>query len=85
MYKVNLALNNLQWLICHKTEPNHQTHLDPSLDTFLAIDLTLSVQSIFIGYNWRVIKGLCSSDHYPILMENIDRKVRTTCNSTPKF
>ena len=22
MYKQNLALNNLQWLICHKTQPN---------------------------------------------------------------
>ena len=21
MYKENLALNNLQWLICHKTKP----------------------------------------------------------------
>ena len=25
MYKIDLALNNLQWLICHKTQPkpNH--------------------------------------------------------------
>ena len=23
MYKEDLALNNLQWLICHKTQPNH--------------------------------------------------------------
>ena len=22
MYKDDLALNNLQWLICHKTKPN---------------------------------------------------------------
>ena len=22
MYKENLALNNLQWLICHKSQPN---------------------------------------------------------------
>ena len=22
MYKLDLALNNLQWLICHKTRPN---------------------------------------------------------------
>ena len=26
MYKEDLALNNLQWLICHKTQPN-QTKL----------------------------------------------------------
>ena len=24
MYKEDLALNNLQWLICHKTKPNHK-------------------------------------------------------------
>ena len=23
MYKEDLALNNLKWLICHKTQPNH--------------------------------------------------------------
>ena len=23
MYKQDLALNNLRWLICHKTQPNH--------------------------------------------------------------
>ena len=23
MYEEDLALNNLQWLICHKTKPNH--------------------------------------------------------------
>ena len=23
MYKVDLALNNHQWLICHKTKPNY--------------------------------------------------------------
>ena len=25
MYKKDLALNNLQWLICHKTQPNQGT------------------------------------------------------------
>ena len=23
MYKKDLALNNLEWLICHKPKPNH--------------------------------------------------------------
>ena len=27
MYKEDLALNNLQWLICHKTEPNQIIYL----------------------------------------------------------
>ena len=26
MYKEDLVLNNLQWLICHKTQPN-QNHI----------------------------------------------------------
>ena len=26
MHKEDLALNNLQWLICHKTQPN-QTYI----------------------------------------------------------
>ena len=26
MYKKDLALNNLQWLICHKTQPNQTKH-----------------------------------------------------------
>ena len=27
MYKEDLALNNLQWLICHKTHPNQIIYL----------------------------------------------------------
>ena len=27
MYKEDLALNNLQWLICHKTQPNQISKL----------------------------------------------------------
>ena len=30
MYKEDLALNNLQWLICHKTKPNH-TERNPQI------------------------------------------------------
>ena len=30
MFKEDLALNNLQWLICHKTKPN-KTKLNPIL------------------------------------------------------
>ena len=26
MYKEGLALNNLQWLICHKNQPTNQLH-----------------------------------------------------------
>ena len=27
MYKDDLALNNLQWLICHQTKPNHISNI----------------------------------------------------------
>ena len=27
MYKEELALNDLQWLICHKTQPNQNIYL----------------------------------------------------------
>ena len=27
MYKQDLALNNLQWLMCHKTKPTKQAYL----------------------------------------------------------
>ena len=46
------------------------THLDPSLGTFSAIDLTLSDPLFFLDYNWRVYKDLCSSDLYRIIIEN---------------
>ena len=32
MYKEDLALNNLQWLICHKTQPNPPL-VNPLLDS----------------------------------------------------
>ena len=27
MYQEDLALNNLQWLICHKTQPNQSIYI----------------------------------------------------------
>ena len=27
MYKKDLALNNLQWLICHQTQPNQNIYI----------------------------------------------------------
>ena len=34
MYKEDLALNNLQWLICHKTKPN-QTKPNPIYQIYM--------------------------------------------------
>ena len=33
MYKEDLALNNLQWLICHKTQPNKILYIQTDGDT----------------------------------------------------
>ena len=59
---------------------NSQTHLNPSSGSFSAIDLTLSNPSIFTDYNCRVYKDPCSSDHYPIILEN-----STIKNSEPQI
>ena len=40
MYKKGLVLNNLQWLICHKTKPNQSSfyiQFQPQISTLLAI------------------------------------------------
>ena len=36
MYKEDLALNNLQWLICHKTKTNPHHHKYPGYDSKLS-------------------------------------------------
>ena len=36
MYKLDLALNNLQGLICHKTQPTNQTNNPLQWDVVLA-------------------------------------------------
>ena len=77
----SLCLHN-QKSQTHRLGKYDKTHLDPSLGSFSAIELTLNDPSIFIDYNWRVCKGPCSSDHYPLLMENstIKKKLGTTWN-----
>ena len=38
MYKEDLALNNLQWLICHKTKPK-QTKLPITMSSYHCVNL----------------------------------------------
>ena len=49
MYKENLTLNNLQWLICHKNKPNKSTHRRTSeLEVYLQIEfIVMFRESIF--------------------------------------
>ena len=44
MYKKDLALNNMQWLICHKTHPN----LIYLIDIYKKKDLALNVKQWLI-------------------------------------
>ena len=47
MYKEDLALNNLQWLICHKTQPNQTLFPEVAAITYRAIiiyDIPLEIK-----------------------------------------
>ena len=46
MYKEDLTLNNLQWLICHKTQPN-QTNVFYGISTLIGY-LILNTVSTYI-------------------------------------
>ena len=62
MNKNNLALNNLQWLICHKTKPNQTLNGKPlkSVNQFIYlssnISSTESEVNIRISKVWNVFK-----------------------------
>ena len=47
MNKLNVALNNLQWLICHKTKPN-QTRAVQSCKSYASVFLVIP-RSLFLG------------------------------------
>ena len=48
MYKEHMALNNLQWLICHKTQPNQAkpNHIESSYQLFAQISNLALVYAI---------------------------------------
>ena len=46
MYKPHLALNNLQWLICHKTEPKEDSNT-------LAIQDQGTLSALLFTNNWK--------------------------------
>ena len=47
MYKEDLALNNLQWLMCHKTKPNQ----NPDYSVFIDLLNNLIDFSVFYHVN----------------------------------
>ena len=73
MYKEDLTLNNLQWLICHKTKPNSNQSVW-LLITFLVI-LTMIPQSP----PYVVIKDCCSDPsrwhrYYTLILAKVMNK-----------
>ena len=54
MYKEDLALNNFQWLICHKTQPNNEPtnrylikQADPKIFLFYK-KISIDITSVFV-------------------------------------
>ena len=49
MYKEDLALNNLPWLICHKTQPNQTKLLYGRLYCFFLFETILETACMTLG------------------------------------
>ena len=50
MYKKNLALNNIQWLIRHKTKPNQTTFVIIIIISFITIVVVVVFSNIQVSY-----------------------------------
>ena len=48
MYKEDLALNNLQWLICHKTKPRVMVVVGQSCKLFAEAGAAVLVSAMYI-------------------------------------
>ena len=58
MYKMDLALNNLQWLMCHKTKPN-ETKSNKVVVNVRALPTSLIVETISLyTYKWLMINRI---------------------------
>uniref|UniRef100_A0A1B0DIK5 Endonuclease/exonuclease/phosphatase domain-containing protein n=1 Tax=Phlebotomus papatasi TaxID=29031 RepID=A0A1B0DIK5_PHLPP len=54
------------------------TYLSPSYGTFSAIDLSLCSPSLELTFNWNVAKDTYNSDHFPVILTDLD----TNCSIT---
>ena len=62
MFKVDLALNNLSWLMCHKTKPNQTKQITNSFPDF---HLKFSSnKKIFVCLKTKVYLPYCSKVKY---------------------
>ena len=72
MYKDDFALNNLQWLMCHKTKPNKTKTI---IYTFTQTNIFIFVQLVSDSWNMvtvshvrSLLKGGCSRYDIKIYM-----------------
>ena len=64
----DLILKNDLILLNNKSH----TYFHSASGTFTSIDLTLCSPSLFLEFSWKVGPDPCGSDHFPILLENMD-------------
>ena len=68
MYKEDLALNNLQWLICHKTRPNQTnttsiySNSSASFQKWLCIFLFLTIFSESFLFDFKILYTIAIFD-----------------------
>ena len=57
MYKKDLALNDLQWLICHKTKPNQTNSYECDRNPAkMALHNEIFIRAIYsVIFNWMIL------------------------------
>ena len=83
MYKNDLVLNNLQWLICHKTKPNH-INLQAKLKLMSVVSVPRTMTRNFLSQNQFVSWAPCRSAkvnkcHRLITSKSWDRSTQDSC------
>ena len=48
------------------------TYLHPATGTYTSLDLSICFPTLLLDYDWKVHDDFCGSDHFPILLNNID-------------
>jgi len=51
------------------------TYLHPGTGTYTCIDLTICSPPLLLDYDWKVADDLHSSDHFPIILENVNSTI----------
>ena len=48
------------------------TYLHPATGHFSSLDLSLCHPSLLLDFNWSVYDDQCGSDHFPVIIENVN-------------